>query len=693
VPDTPVPRFDAISWGHDALPLRIDVGPDRVARLSRLGPWASTEPATAPMVEVMLTGMGSNWSGGRYTDSVLGARLGYVSHASSVDGPWRTLSVELADPDSGLTARVHYQTAEGLPVLRSWVSLTNTGGERLAVEAVTSFVVSGLDGPGDLDVLWADNDWLAECRWQRRPLRDFLVDVNRSAHEHDPRGRFAIASQGTWSTGRYLAMGALSETDDGETLLWQVESSAGWVWEVGERARTAYLALLGPTDREHHWRRVLEPGRSFTTVPAAVALGAGWDDAVAAMTRYRRLLRRPHHDHRRLPVIYNGYMNTLMGDPTTEKLLPLVDAAAEVGAECFVVDAGWYDDGDGWWDSVGAWRPSATRFPGGLNVVLDRVRAKGMAPGLWLEPEVVGVRSPIVAELPSDAFFQRDGIRVVEHGRYHLDLRHPAAVKHLDQVIDRLVTEHGISYFKLDYNINPGPGTDVNAAAAGDGLLDYTRAHLDWLVSVLDRHPGLTVENCASGGMRMDYALLAHLQLQSTSDQQDPLRYPPIAASAPVAVTPEQAAVWAYPQPEMSPDEITFTLCTALLGRMQLSGHLDRMTPSQRASVGRAVAVYKEIRTEIAESVPFWPLGLPRWTDPWIAAGLHGPAADHLLVWRLADSTEPTRVLPLPRPADARLRYPTDGTASLASTPDRTSLRVTLPTAPTACLITLLSRA
>ena len=66
---------------------------------------------------------------------------------------------------------------------------------------------------------------------------------------------------------------------------------------------------------------------------------------------------------------------------------------------------------------------------------------------------------------------------------------------------------------------------------------------------MLDRHPGLIIENCASGGMRTDYAMLSRLQLQSTSDQQDFLRYPPIAAAAPAAITPEQAAIWAYPQP------------------------------------------------------------------------------------------------------------------------------------------------
>ena len=94
-----------------------------------------------------------------------------------------------------------------------------------------------------------------------------------------------------------------------------------------------------------------------------------------------------------------------------------------------------------------------------------------MVPGLWLEPEVVGVRSPVADLLPADAFFTRGGQRVVEHGRYHLDLRHPAAVKHLDEVIDFLVGDLGVGYLKLDYNINAGPGTDAGGLSAGAGLL------------------------------------------------------------------------------------------------------------------------------------------------------------------------------------------------------------------------------
>ena len=136
-------------------------------------------------------------------------------------------------------------------------------------------------------------------------------------------------------------------------------------------------------------------------------------------------------------MIFNDYMNTLMGDPTTERLLPLIDAAAEAGAEYFCIDSGWYADlGESWWDTVGAWKPSATRFPDGIAEVLDRIRAAGMVPGLWLEPEVVGVNSPVAEPAAARGVLPAATAAVVEHGRYHLDLRHPAAVKHLDEVVD-----------------------------------------------------------------------------------------------------------------------------------------------------------------------------------------------------------------------------------------------------------------
>lgn len=627
-------------WSAGGVRLTFAIEPDAPVALVSLRPRGSDggepQPGT-PLVEVLAVGHGRFPGSHRYADTTIGARLRHRHHNATE----QELRIVQTDPLSGLVVTSVFQAVPDAPAVRTWTRVEVEGDHSVCLHAVTSVVIAAFHADADrsvdeVDLVHGDSDWVAESRWRRTPLRAAgLVAMDPAVHHHASRSRFALTSRSSWSTGEHLPTGVLVTRDDTWALSWQIEHNGAWHWEVGETLTGAYLALLGPTDAEHQWHTAVSAEQGFTTVPVSLAVAQGGvDDALAALTRLRRasmLYQRATH----LPVVFNDYMNTLMGDPTTDKLLPLIDAAADVGADYFCVDAGWYDSDSGWWDSVGEWLPSPTRFPGGFAEVTDHIRAQGMVPGIWLEPEVVGVRSALAKQLPANAFFQRRGVRVVEHGRFHLDLRHPAAVAHLDEVVDRLVEEFGIGYFKLDYNIMPGAGTDIGGSAPGEGLLGHNRAHLRWLDAVLTRHPQLLLENCASGAMRMDYALLSRLHLQSTSDQQNPLLYPPIAAAAPASVLPEQMGVWAYAQPGMTPGEAAFTLATGLLGRLYLSGRLDLMDGGQRAVVRDAVTIHKRLSGEIADSVPFWPLGLTAPAGPWVAMGLRGPDTTCLTLWRL----------------------------------------------------------
>ena len=395
-----------IAFRDQALEVCVSVSDDGVARLGRLVAKASDDSSSAapdsagrqflpglPLIDVITTGSGRAWSGGRYIESVTGGRLRYSSSEQCTRGRWQELTFRLEDPDSGLRVEVAYRVLKGGGVLRASARLENAGSAPVAIEAVTSFVASGLAGPGgtlgDLDIYWADNCWLGENRWQQRAFRNALADLNRSAHGTDSREMFGLTSEGSWSSGRYLPMGAAVNRRTNHAFVWQIEHNGGWHWQVGEHTHrdgpsrgdeqrtadeeAAYVALLGPTDAEHHWRLILEPGEFFETVPVAIALStAGLEGALARLTEYRRASRRPHDDHRRLPVVFNDFMNTLMGDPTTERLLPLVAAAARVGAEYFCIDSGWYAElGETWWETLGTWRPSKGRFPNGITEVLD----------------------------------------------------------------------------------------------------------------------------------------------------------------------------------------------------------------------------------------------------------------------------------------------------------------------------------
>ena len=630
------------SWIHKDHGITIDCTPGRVPRVSELMVEGRTLAlgAPVPLVEVVTVKAGHAPASARLTHTTAGASGVFAGSRIDTSGARESLILDVDLPAAGLRAEVGIDATHPIAAYRFHVTLRNTSSEPVTVRSVATVALAFVTEHGsiaDWTRLHGVSEWAAEGRWSENAVRS--ADLPTPGRHQPPRGAAIQTSTGTWSTSGHLPVGALESRSEGVSIAWQIEHNGPWRAEVGENPPGGYLALSGPTDGDSSWTRVLQPSEEFTTVPATIALGPDRTAAIAELTRFRRVSRRAHADNLAMPVVFNDYMNTLMGDPTTERLLPLIAAAADVGAEIFCIDAGWYDDGGDWWDSVGEWTPSTVRFPGGLDEVLDSIRSAGMIPGLWVEPEVVGVRSPAAATLPDEAFLSRHGQRIVEHDRYHLDLRHHAARAHLDAVIDRIVDGLGVGYVKFDYNIDPGPGTDRDADSIGDGLLEHNRAHLAWLDGVLDRHPRLVIEACSSGAMRADPAILQRVAMQSTSDQEDLRLYPPIAASAPMSYLPEQAANWAYPQPGMTEEEATFALVTGMLGRFYVSGHLDRMTPDQRRLVAEAISTARSIRGQIASSTPSWPLGLPGWDDEVVCLVLNGDESDLMNVWHRGAST------------------------------------------------------
>lgn len=649
-----------LRWGNEALELAFASGPDEPVALVGIGSRGAADRAVPilakalrqPLVEVSGFGHGRFPGSFRHVDTVIGARLRYRSHRLEDD---HTLRIEQWDVDTGLSVTSVFELSPGVSAFRTWTEVT--AGEPVVLDFVSTFVTGAfLTAAPEVDgfvLASAANDWVAESRWTTKPLRDIgLARIDRDVQHQPPRSRVHVANRGSWSTGEQAPTAVLLATAGEYALAWQVEHNGPWGYEIGETRHGAYLLLTGPTDQDNQWSVRLASGEQFTSVPASVAFAdGGVDEVLGALTWQRRATRHLREADHALPIVFNDYMNTLMGDPTTEKLLPLVDAAADAGADLFCIDAGWYAEGH-WWDTVGEWLPAASRFPGGIEEVIDHIRSRGMVAGLWLEPEVIGVRSPLALAssgraLPESAFFSRGGIRIAEHGRHLLDLRDLAARAHVDGVIERLVADYGIGFIKMDSNTMTGPGTDAGGLAPGAGLLEHDRALLGLLDDVQERHPSLLIESCASGAMRMDSAMLSRLHLQSTSDQQDPVMYATIAAAAPASMLPEQAGNWAYPLTGSGREAMVFALVNGILGRMYLSGYLNRMAPSEVALVREAVEAHKAVLVDIEQSTPFWPLGLPGWEDPWVSLGLRNDERARLSLWRRPSAPE-TVVIPVP---------------------------------------------
>ncbi len=580
--------------------------------------------------------------GNKYIVTAPGCSLRFAGMEDERNKNGRLLIIKQQDGESGAYVESFYQFYDKTGVVRVWQQITNRGLEEQTLEYISSFSYSGLgkscggQAEEKLSLLLPHNGWQKELNWRRYTLNE----LGMSGMQNTVLGRSSktieAANTGNWSSKEYLPMGCLMNAETGEGLIWQIEHNGSWHVEIADQNDHLVLNISGPTEIQSHFSRRLKPGESFTSVPAAVGVFRGApDNGFAELTKYRRLIRRANEDNEKLPVIFNDYMNCLFASPTTEKEMPLIDAAAEAGCEYFVIDAGWYAKGD-WWDSVGEYRESRERFPGGLKEVTDRIRERGMIPGIWLEIEVMGIHSPKVKEMPEDAFFIRHGKRVYDRSRFQLDFRCPAVIAHANEVVDRVIRDYGVGYIKMDYNIEPGIGTELSADSFGDGLLQHERAYLKWLDDVLERYPDLVIENCSSGGLRMDYALLSRCSIQSTSDQEDYHSYALIAANAPTAVTPEQAAVWSYPLRDAGREECIFNMVNAMMLRIHQSGHLAEISRENFALVKEGIECYKSMRADIRHAVPYWPLGLAKAEDTWLSLGLWNQEKQtgYLALWK-----------------------------------------------------------
>ncbi len=653
--------MNTLDFSQSGFYLQIDIADDERAVLRTLSKSPIVHKRSkhnwGPIAEIHICGENPNdhhmakHTGGSATFS-----LKYKSHKYYENELGNKLELTLADEQ--LEACVHYQFYKGISALRAWTAVTNIGDKPLGLEYVSSFSYIGID-EGDLPlddrmrILIPHNAWCREANWHAYTPGElgYAPMTNFSGK------RILVSNTGTWSAKEYLPMGAYQNLESENTVMWQIEHNGSWAWEISDIDRMLYLKLSGPNEQEHDWYKELKPGESFETVKVALALGHDFNEALGELTKYRRLIVSNNEANAKLPVIFNDYMNCLMGDPTEEKSLPIIERAAKIGAEYYCVDAGWYADGT-WWDSVGEWLPSSWRFPNGLKSLFDKIHARGMIPGIWLEPEVMGINCPLAKDLPDDWFFVRHGKRIIDHGRYQLDYRNPSVRKFAMDVIDRVVRDYGVGYLKLDYNIEAGRGTELYADSMGEGLLGHNKAYLGWLKEIKEKYPNIIIENCSSGSLRMDYAQLSVCHLQSVSDQEDYRYNAKISAAASTAVIPEQGAIWSYPLAKASDDEIVVNMVNSLLKRVHLSGEIQAWDEEQFALVKEAIDLHKQIRDDIPKSTPFYPFGMPQYSQKWMCEAYRLPNKIRMAIWRM-DESKDTLEIPLGKAVkDVKILYP-----------------------------------
>ena len=194
---------------------------------------------------------------------------------------------------------------------------------------------------------------------------------------------------------------------------------------------------------------------------------------------------------REMPVIYNtwlGLFDVIDFDNVTSQ----IPRAAELGCEYFVIDAGWFGrDGKGWWESRGDWQEKKdSAFRGRMREVSDMVREAGMHFGFWLEIECAHPDSAIFAAHPEQF--------IIKNGNAFLNFACDAARERILDTVCGLIDQYDARFIKFDFNADNFYDND------GAAFIAYSRAYTHFLKELREKRPNVYLENCASGGMRMD---------------------------------------------------------------------------------------------------------------------------------------------------------------------------------------------
>jgi alpha-galactosidase len=281
-----------------------------------------------------------------------------------------------------------------------------------------------------------------------------------------------------------------------------VITGVGW---SGQWAASFDRSQAGPTQLRvgmEHTRLLLHPGERIRTPRILLMPWKG--DLVTAHNRFRRLMLfhySPKEDSRpvQLPVVSQCFDRYSWSKPewaTEAGQIGGARFANEVGCDTHWLDAAWFDGG--FPNGVGNWSVKPKEFPMGLKPVSDACHAMGLKFVLWFEPERVAEGSLIAREHPEFVFGGEKG------GLFKLN--DPEARRWLTDLLSKRITENGIDIYRNDFNMDPLESwrRDEDPNRQGMNEIRYVEGLYQMWDELLARHPGLLIDNCSSGGRRID---------------------------------------------------------------------------------------------------------------------------------------------------------------------------------------------
>ena len=394
------------------------------------------------------------------------------------------------DPASNLCACIHLRRYDDFPAWEWMLELTNQGSDDSP--AISDLLALDLTIPaGD-----GDDPILHHAKGSSCQIDDFVPRTDRLRSG----GEIEIKPFGGRSSNGVLPFMNLQTQAGGYAV------GIGWSGQWIARFKRSDDGVSMSVGMEH-LETYLRPGETIRS-PRILLIEWEGEDADTGTNLLRRILLT-HYSQRNLdgslatpPTAHpRQLLYYFTGHVSEEDHLAAIDRAREIGLEAFWVDALWFGEGEQWFEEVGNWTINRKRFPRGLKPIADKAHANGMKFILWFEPERVRPKTPLAKEHPE---------YLLKHPHNDdnllLDLGNPEARQWMTDTISRVISEVGVDIYRQDFNFEP---IEYWLAADEPGRRGMTEIrHIEGLYAMWDelrrRHPGLVIDNCASGGRRID---------------------------------------------------------------------------------------------------------------------------------------------------------------------------------------------
>lgn len=471
----------------------------------------------------------------------------------------------------------------------------NTSDRPVILELFSSVCIGEIspfeNGIGDenLNVHRLRSKWSREAKHEVNLLEDLHLERSWINCGH-PVERFGVL--GSKANFGFASFCAIEDIEN--SVFWGVSLMHAGSWQMEIARMSDYTSLsAGLADRDFGgWFKEIRPGQVFSSPKAIVSCARTDFDTFSQRitTAINNELVVPQSEED-LPVIFNEYCTT-WGKPSHDNLMEALEGVRGLGITYFVIDAGWYvSEKNNWGESIGDWIPSDELFPKGLKHTVEKIREEGLIPGIWFEFECCGNSSELFSKV--DHLLKLNGYTLNLNNRHLLDLSDEFIKEYLYERVIQFLKEHDFQYLKIDYNTTIGIGCD------GDGSIgENLRRNIESLYEFLDRIrteiPALVIENCASGGQRIEPSMLVRTSMSSFSDAHELPEIPIIAADSIQIIQPRQMQIWAVIRKEHTADYLKYKLASTFIGRMCISGDVVGMSQEQRKLVKSSILFYKK---------------------------------------------------------------------------------------------------